>query len=103
MARFSSFQDYLAKHELAGQTSVLENEDDSEESVDGDDSEDDVVALTSQLCYTLAVKPGFHPAYEFKQSHPISTPKTSSIVCLPSSDVFIPLRLFLFYQTQWIF
>ena len=59
VARFSSFQDYLAKHELAGQTSVLENEDDSEESVDGDDSEDDVVALTSQLRYTLAVKPGF--------------------------------------------
>ena len=59
VTRFSSFQDYLAKRELAGQTSVLENEDDSEESVDGDDSEDDVVALTSQLRYTLAVKPGF--------------------------------------------
>ena len=59
VARFSSFQDYLAKRdlELAGQTSVLENED--EESVDGDDSEEDVVASTSQLRYTLAVKPGF--------------------------------------------
>ena len=58
IARFAAFQDYLTKCELAGETGLMEDED--EESVDGKEDESAaVVASTSQLRYTLAAKPGF--------------------------------------------
>ena len=69
VAQFTAFQDYLTKCELAGQMDVLENGD--EESLDGNEAEDedDVVASTLQLRYTLAVKPGFPSLWIHTHNH----------------------------------
>lgn len=62
VARFRSFQDYLAKRNNPDQTGDLETNDEDRGSVDGDEDEvgsEEVVASTRQLRYTLAAKPGF--------------------------------------------